>query len=372
MKTQIEKFSAIRLTAARQRRGLTKKALSEAVWLSAQAITAFENKTAAPSEETVVRMAFALRFPLGWFYSDESEDLPQESISFRARSRLTATTRSVTLATGWTACNSLSPAFQSYFDFPVLDMPNLSGEEPESAAQILRDYWKLGQGPIKNMVHLLEAKGVEVYWLNSDSECVDAVSFWRDNKPFVLLNQAKPAGERERFDLAHELAHLVLHRQAKVPDERAVELEAHRFASAFLLPAVQFRAECPRQPMLAQFLPLKQRWGVSIQAMVRRCVDLGVLSHWQYETAFKAINAKGWRRSEPHQLPRQESALHMLAFERLTKKGIAPRDFAQQVKIAEEDLFEIVPVSQKFVPDSMPQEQPKEPEIVLKHLQLVS
>jgi Zn-dependent peptidase ImmA (M78 family)/DNA-binding XRE family transcriptional regulator len=361
MRCTLEPFSPNRLTVARERRGLTKKALSEVVGLSAQAITAFEDGSTLPLSDTVTRLAFSLRFPLGWFYSSSLEDLPPDAISFRSRSRMTTSTRAMTLATGQIACDFLSPALQRYFSFPALDLPDLNGDTPERAAKILRDYWKLGQGPIKNMVHLLEAKGIEVYWINLESDCVDAVSFWRDNKPYVLLNLTKPAGERERFDLAHELAHLVLHRQAKIGPERNLETQAHNFASAFLLPETQFRAECPRQPLLTLFLPL-----------VRRATDLGIFTHWQYETASKAINANGWRKKEPLELPRQHSALHTMAFARLQKKGILPCDLAKNIQIGLEDLYEIAPVSQMYAGSLVEQPVISDSERTLGHLRLVS
>ncbi len=344
----MEPFSPNRLTVARERRGLTKKALAEAVNLSAQAITDYETAASQPTPESANRLAFALHFPLGWFYNSSLEDLPQEAVSFRSQARMTARIRAKTLATGQMAYETLSPTFHKHFKFPALDIPFLDAEEPEKSAQLLRDHWKLGQGPITNMVHLLEAKGVEVYWLEADSECVDAVSFWRDNKPFVLLNTTKPAGERERFDLAHELAHLVLHRQAKIGDSRTLEKQAQSFASAFLLPEAQYRSECPRQPIMAQFLPLKKRWGVSIQAQVTRATELNIYTHWQYQTAFKTISMNGWRKQEPQPLPRQESALHKLAFEKLAQKGLTAIDIANQIQIGVEDLFEIAPVSQQF------------------------
>lgn len=366
-----EPFSPGRLTAARQRRGMTKKAIAEATSVSGQYITALEAGSETPTSEMVSRLSFVLRYPLGWFYAAPIEELPPQSISFRSRARMTATVRDMTIEAGRLASGFISPVFQRQFRLPSTDLPDLSDEEPETAALILRDYWKLGQGPIKNMVHLLEAKGIEVYWLNVASSCVDAVSFWRDDKPFTLLNLAERSGERGRFNAAHELAHLVLHRRAEVVDGRQIEGEADRFASAFLLPARQFRLECPRQPVLTQFIPLKQRWGVSIQAMVRRCTDLNIFTHWQYEVAFKNISANGWRKQEPARLIHESSAIHAMAFDKLASKGIFPKDIAREIQISPEDLYEIAPAAQNVTLRSDIPEHTDVSERVYGHLRLI-
>ncbi|MCX6380423.1 MAG: XRE family transcriptional regulator [Armatimonadetes bacterium] len=368
-----ESFAPGRLTAARERRGMTKKAVAEAISVSAPYMTALESGAETPTMEMVSCLSFALRFPIGWFYANPIEELPPQSISFRSRSRMTTKIRDITKQVSRNASVDISPILHQHFRLPLTDLPDLSDEEPEIAAEIIRDYWKLGQGPIKNMVHLLEAKGIEVYWLNVESSCVDAVSFWRDDKPFTLLNLSERSGERGRFNAAHELAHLVLHRRAEIEvvDGRQIEGEADRFASAFLLPARQFRIECPRQPILAQFIPLKQRWGVSIQAMVRRCTDLKVFSHWQYETAFKNISANGWRKHEPTRLEHESSAIHAMAFEKLASKGIYPEDIARQIHISPEDLYEITPAARKVAAHSNSPEVVEASERVYGHLRVV-
>src|SRR5690606_5299417 len=110
-------------------------------------------------------------------------------------------------------------------------IPDLSHMDPSSAANALRNYWSLGNGPIQNMVHLLESKGVFVFWLHHDDPALDAISFWKEDKPYVLLNSLKLAGDRARFDAAHELGHLVLHRQSTSLTDKDKEQEANKFAS---------------------------------------------------------------------------------------------------------------------------------------------
>ncbi len=113
--------------------------------------------------------------------------------------------------------------------------------------------------------HLLESRGVRVFSLAENCAEVDAYSVWRGPRPFVFLNVGK-SGERRRFDAAHELAHLVLHRHA-APNGTEAEKDAHAFASAFLMPSASMKAIGRVVPNLGFIIEQKKRWIVSASAM---------------------------------------------------------------------------------------------------------
>jgi Zn-dependent peptidase ImmA (M78 family) len=198
------------------------------------------------------------------------------------------------------------------------------------------------------MVHLLEAKGIEVYWLNVQSPCVDAVSYRRAAQPFVFLNTASTSGERCRLSAAHELGHLVLHPDLSSLDNHEIEDEANRFASAFLLPREQFEAEAPRAPILDLLLQLKNRWEVSVAAMIVRGYQLGRYSRWHYENAFKELSRRGWRTKEPGELALERSRLHELVFAKLDEAGVRPSTFAYQLCLNVDDLLELTPAGRDY------------------------
>jgi len=256
------------------------------------------------------------------------------------------------------------PYLRKQFKLPKPDVPVLDGEaegeKPEIAAALMRKYWGLGEGPISNMVHLLESKGVGIFWLTTNSESIDGFSMWFDGFPFIFLSASKTAGERVRFSLAHELAHLVLHKNQvnsgqAVDDWERIERDANSFASSFHLPSNQFLAECPRYPVLSEFLPLKRRWKVSIQAMIRRGHDLNRFSPQQYKQAYIEISRRHWRQEEPESLPPEESKLHAIIFERLHNKGIGPNELARQLQIIPMDLTSVMPTALPFVQGRLPE-----------------
>lgn len=335
-------FSAKRLTIARQRRTVTKKGLAGELGITPAMITGYEAGTRTPSADTVGRIAGTLRFPYPFFFQDDVAEVDPDSVSFRSRRSLTASLRDKTVASLSLGSELISPQFRNLFDFPAVQVPDLAGESPERAAKALRLEWKLGNAPIANMVHLLESKGVEVYFLDDPSPCLDAVSMWKDGRPFVMMNLGK-SGDRGRFDAAHELAHLVLHKGEDRLDSREVEREADQFAAAFLLPADQFSKECPRSPVPRLFFEAKARWKVAIQAMIRRGRDLGIYSDWQYETACRDISVMGWRKAEPVPVEREQSKLHELAYTALRGAGYTAGRFAERTHLLLEDLLELTP-----------------------------
>lgn len=344
-------FYAKRLTLAREYAGINRKALAQELELSAQSITHYEEGERIPTPDVVQRIAFRLGFAEAFFYAGPI-DLPGDAgVSFRSRYSLKAANRNKARATGALAHEIISPRLHKRFEMPALDVPDLSmAKSPEEAARLLRDAWQLGLGPIHNMVHLLESKGVEVYWTGEPVSNLDAFCLWRDGVPFVLLNQHTDAGERARFDAAHELAHLVLHRHVVEVDGPQIEAEANQFAAAFLLPADQFKFESPRLPAFNEYLRLKTRWKVSIQTMIRRGRDLGVFDDWYYEKAFKQLSINGWRTTEPGRIPREHSLLHKMAFDSMAAKKETPEDFARSLHLPAPSLFVIMPTAQEYLP----------------------
>lgn len=141
----------------------------------------------------------------------------------------------------------------------------------------------------------------------------------------LQLNPLKQDYYRQRFDLAHELGHLVMHADAE-PGGRIVEEQAHRFASELLMPGEQLAPLLPRSMNAgawAALARLKEQWGVSMQALLFRARRLGVLGDVSYRNAMTTASARGWRRSEPGQVKvLEQPSLLPRAVELLAREGI--------------------------------------------------
>lgn len=313
-------FNRNRLALARKRRQLTKKELAELAGITQITLTRLEkNQTTEPTEETVKALAHALKYPVDFFFGDDCEELTTEAVSFRSLSTLTSRQRDAALAVG-----SLAFLYDDWikekFLLPSPDVPDLRDEDPVTAAEALREHWGIGTRPIPSLIKLLEAKGVRIFSLSERNKNVDAYSCWKSDTPYVFLNTFKSA-ERSRFDTAHELGHLVLHRHGP-SSNRDVERDADAFASAFLIHHGDLISHLPRVTSIKQLVQYKARWGVSVAALARTAFNVGLVSDWHYRELCRQISILGYRTHEPNSIPREKSVLWQKILGVLWKDGI--------------------------------------------------
>lgn len=305
-------FRKERLTLARELRGLTKVELASRIKKTASAISQFETGRSRPDVATLAALQLVLQVPLVFFATPLQEPLlSTDSAFFRSLRSATQKERRTLLGHG-SIISSVVRALEQIVHFPAVQLPLLdidleSSDAIEGAAEELRRCWGLGLGPISNMVTLLEAKGIIVAQIPHPCAAVDAFSVRSTYRPLVFLVGSHPPS-RSRFDAAHELGHLAIHEDV-VAENHDVETQAHRFGSAFLAPRESFLRECPRFLNFDHLYELKRRWGMSVQALVRRCYDLGVFSEATYRRAYVRLAQMGQRMVEPHEPPAERPSL---------------------------------------------------------------
>ena len=152
----------------------------------------------------------------------------------------------------------------------------------------------------------------------------------------MFLNTFKSA-EHCRFDAAHELGHLVLHKHGS-PQGPDIEREANAFASAFLMPKASVLAKAPRQITLPTLVKLKKYWSVSVAALNYRLHALGLTSDWVYRTLCIQLAEEGYRTSEPEPIPHERSLLLEKVFGALKDEGVSRRDVAAQLNLGADEL----------------------------------
>jgi Zn-dependent peptidase ImmA (M78 family)/DNA-binding XRE family transcriptional regulator len=336
-------FNPQRLTLARLRRGLNMTQFAKAIEVDLRSVSGYEKGEYEPKDDRLAHIAKVLRFPVSFFMQGDIPLVSPDTASFRAMSKMSAAKRHIALSAGSIAL-LLNEAIESRFVLPPVDVPDLSREPtPEAAAAELRRHWGLGELPIRNLVHLLESKGVRIFSLVIDAEEVDAFSLWREKNPFVFLNTQK-SSERSRFDCGHELGHLVIHHhgEQRVDGSQIVEREADAFASAFLMPRANVLAYAPRVPTLDHLLKLKQVWGVSVAALNYRLHQLGITSEWHYRELAIQIARKGYRKSEPNSLPRETSQVLGKVLSGLRQDGVSKEKLAEELCISVDEIDDLV------------------------------
>jgi Zn-dependent peptidase ImmA (M78 family)/transcriptional regulator with XRE-family HTH domain len=174
---------------------------------------------------------------------------------------------------------------------------------PEELAIDTRQRLGFGSGPLPDLTAALEAAGVLVVAQDLGTRRLDAVGQWPvGERPFFLVNTSAP-GDRQRFTLAHEVGHAVMHTEP-TPDQ---EPEADRFASELLMPANDIRSELA-DPTMGRLVQLKKRWRVSIAALIRRARDVGAINDYRYKQLNIELSAAGYRTREPASFPPERPA----------------------------------------------------------------
>jgi Zn-dependent peptidase ImmA (M78 family) len=190
-------------------------------------------------------------------------------------------------------------------------------------AECLRQEWHLGVDPIGNLCEALEDRGLKVVLLADTPAEFDGFSCLASGTVPVVVSRHDDSvpGDRQRFNLAHELGHLLL--KDRVPDGIDLERVCHRFAGAFLVPRASVLMEVGPQrgwvPPKELFL-LKHKWGLSMSAWLHRLKDLGVISASEYEVTMRRFRKQGWHLREPgEQLPPERT----VRFYRLVERAVA-------------------------------------------------
>jgi Zn-dependent peptidase ImmA (M78 family) len=309
--------------------------------MSPVTVTRLEKANNEPEPETVDAIVRALKFPREFFYGDDIDELSKYAASFRSLTAMTAREREAALAAGQLAY-LLSDYVAARFNLPDPNLLDLSYErDPAAAARTLRQAWGLGEQPIGSMIKMFESKGVRVFSLAENTKNVDAFSCWRNSIPYVFLNTFKST-EHSRFDAAHELAHLTLHKHGGPHQGRDSETEAHQFASAFLMPASDVSSRIHYVKSLDQLVAFKKRWGVSVAALAYRLHKLDILTDWQYRTFCIQINERGYRTDEPNGLPREESVAWKKILTELWSDRISKNHIAADLHLPTDEIENLV------------------------------
>jgi Zn-dependent peptidase ImmA (M78 family) len=239
--------------------------------------------------------------------------------------------------------------------FPSFDLPadpaEIGCEQIEELAAETRKFWGLGEGPISNVTWLLENHGAVVTRCELGSATLDAFSEWSktDSTPYVVLGCGKGSAVRSRYDAAHELGHMVMHRHIgksylqQHDVFNRIEAQAHRFAGAFLLPRAAFERDL-YSPSLDGLRALKESWRVSIAAMIKRAAQLELISESHERRLWVNLGRRKWRTKEPLDDVLDLEAPRFLrrAMELLVTKGIvAPNEVPTRLALAAHDIEEL-------------------------------
>lgn len=331
-KIKLTPYRGDKLRLARLAIGLSLEELGSRLGVTRQNVHKMEAGQEPTSEQFPILCKELLVKP-SYFYGGRNTPVVEEQCHFRSlRSRTKALTHTVMARAEF--LDQLIQELESYFEFPDFVLPDLDdlnfGEINciEVAAERVRNYWKLGNGPIEDMTIAIENAGIIVAVIEGVDEKVDAFSMSR-KRPVIIRNSTKESPCRYRFDLAHELGHLVMH-DGITTGCKETEKQANYFASAFLMPRGLFLAAIKKFPIVKgvkslnwqSLFNLKQYFKVSFKALLYRAKSLGLISDDQMRSGYIYLNKSGQAKNEvlDDQLPVEEPQLLAGVFEKLDRK----------------------------------------------------
>lgn len=366
-------FQGNRLQEARDARCISAIALSEMLGVTKASIYQFESGETTPSPETLKRITEALNFPEAFFYKRSTSDASAVRLYFRSLKSSTRAARArAMIRHRW--LRDIGDFVSQYVEFPSLNLPSwdipdhkaLTDAHIEDYATQLRRFWGLGDGPLGNVLWLLEGNGMIVAKGDMMADNLDAVSGWTDDgaHPVILLGTDKASAVRSRFDAAHELGHLILHRQIDPAcldkdseDFALIEKQAHRFAGAFLLPKASFTREVFFVSLDA-FRAMKPVWRTSIAMMLKRACDLGLVGPGQQAGLWRNLTRRGWKKQEPldDELPCEEPRLLQDGIRALVEHKVLSRsELRAALPFAVTDLESLCGLESGFFDETPPQ-----------------
>jgi len=345
-------FSPGRLREMREVRGYSQVQLADLLSVTNAAVSAYETGKSQPSLAVLEQAAVVLKAPVGFFLQPEREE--RSAVAFY-RSMHSATKRARTKAEHrlqWLV--DVVSYMDGLVELPAVNIPRLSlpsnpmeisDEDVENAAVHTRRYWGMGEGPIANVTRLLENHGVILTIDNLESHALDSLTYRTEKRPYVMVNREKGTAVRWRYDVAHELGHMILHghldqrtvRQSMVASQ--VEAQAHRFAGAFLLPLTPF-ADDLYSASLDTFFKMKPKWRASIGAMISRAAKADLISPEAAQRLWINHSRRGWKRSEPldEQLEPEYPKTLAQAEAVILAEGHSPDELRQAVNLSDFDI----------------------------------
>ncbi len=329
-----------RLHRARKAAGLSMPALGKMIGVSGNAIKKYEHGDNMPSSGNVLKLAKALGVRTEYFFRPIKVDIT--GIEYRKHASTPQKTLDRINGDVWDQAERWAELLNLYpdTDMPVPafalpeDLPEQINDcdQLEAVAHHVREVWQLGQNPIPDLVDTLESRGIMVITTKVDvGEKFAGLAGNMGKTPLIVISDHQP-GDRQRFTLAHELGHLVLH--GRLADDLDEEKACNHFAGAFLLPeaaAKQHLGSHRNSILWPELHMLKHEFGLSMGAILIRTMQCCIISENRYRGYTIEFSKNGWRKQEPGEAyPNEQTYL----FKQLVYRALA-EDYIGESKAAE-------------------------------------
>ena len=332
------------IVLAREARGLTQIELAEKIGVSNTSVSKMEKGEINVSEEAISLIAAATNFPLS-FFEQENEVLPGQ-LAYRKRESVAQKLLTPIHAKVNILKFNIQYLIQELkIENPVLPVCEITDtNSPAVIAQKVRKAWKINQPVIENITYLFEEKGIAVANFDFGTERVDSRCIITDTEyPVIILNKTL-LGDKQRFSLAYQLGHLIMHTFYNVDWGRDITHEANLFASEFLMPEKDIRKEFENGVSFPLLGELKKKWKVSMISLLYRADDLGYITANQKKYLLQQFNEQKMRRREPKELDvtiENPAMVRKWIYQLKTKKKLDVKDMAAMLHLNTYEFVEL-------------------------------
>lgn len=301
-----------KIQRARKALGLSLRDLGDQIALSHAAIKKYEDGEVTPSSDVLIKLGKALHVRVEYFFRPERftlenihyrkhADMPERHLEEITAKILDQVERRVEL-------ENLFPT-SPVRSFSVKNLPKKINhiDEVEKLADRIRNQWNLGFDPIPDLIDILEEQGIKVFGIDNEQYSkIDGLYAEVNGMPVIVVGDQRP-GDRQRFTLAHELAHLLL--DNRLVEGLDIESCCNRFAGAFLLPKrslINVLGEHRNSIEPRELSLLKQEFGISMTSILHRAEETEIISNNVYRQLRAEFSERGWSKKEPgEQYPKE-------------------------------------------------------------------
>lgn len=337
-------FNGARLKAARQYNAMTIGDVANALGISNQSISQFENNKTEPKLENVFLLSNLLGFPREYFYERDESDVAIGNTYFRSLASTSKKERNAQVERV-KLLSKIYEAIQEYISFPKFDLEIQEEAKPEQLADYVREQWCLGRKPIYNLIDIMERHGIVITNAFEENKDIDAYSHVevinRNSVPIVVLGYETNIF-RQQFNAAHELGHILTDGKYELEElskaeYRDMEKYMNRFAGALLVPEELLYEDLRGNGKtdIRYYIELKKKYRVSAQALIVRANQIGAITANQYQYLMKQMSQHNYRKNEPLDdayqliLPRYlKQAMFMIKNDR----GVSGNEFMDTLK----------------------------------------
>lgn len=318
------------ISLARESRGLSQSDLAKRLNVTQGKISKIESGLLNPTDEMISELRNILSYPESFFY--QSQNIYSLGMSFYRKHK--TLTKSIQVYTNANInieriqIQKLLNSVQLSNKIEHIEIDKSKNMGPEKIARLVRKLWNVKRGPIENLTKLLEEAGIIVVFTDLGTSKFSGVSVLSENGTYIIFVNSNMPSDRIRFTLAHELGHIIMHRQSQ---SESMEPEADLFASEFLMPSEDISHQLYKLS-LEKLANLKVYWKVSMQAILKRAEQLGKITERYARYLWMQMGKYGYRTNEPSQfnIPIEKPTLLAEIIQvHLTELGFSMKDLSE-------------------------------------------